>query len=168
MSSNSDAGATIKPRPKQQKLDRGHEITCKTIKTPQFSYACLQLISESPTANESPLDSVTVRSYVGSALSQFLGLSGSAVSVDVLKFAWKVMRRSMTESALQVFSPEAHSIPALLISLVVFSAPRYCDSTENKGAYINIGPEYKLEFHKFDAVPHPNIKPMVCPSLAPN
>lgn len=44
---------------------------------------------------------------------------------------------------------------------LVFSAPRYCDSTENKGAYINIGPDYKLEFHKFDAVPHPNIKPMV-------
>lgn len=46
----------------------------------------------------------------------------------------------------------------------VFSAPKYCDSTENKGAYINIGPDYKLQFHKFDAVPHPNIKPMVrCP-----
>jgi len=44
--------------------------------------------------------------------------------------------------------------------ITVFSAPRYCDSTENKGAYINIGPEYKLEFHKFDAVPHPPIKPM--------
>lgn len=43
----------------------------------------------------------------------------------------------------------------------VFSAPKYCDSTENKGAYINIGPEYKLEYHKFDAVPHPDIKPMV-------
>lgn len=44
---------------------------------------------------------------------------------------------------------------------VVFSAPKYCDSTENKGAYINIGPELKLDFHKFDAVPHPDIKPMV-------
>ncbi|PBP15912.1 serine/threonine-protein phosphatase 5 [Diplocarpon rosae] len=44
--------------------------------------------------------------------------------------------------------------------ITVFSAPRYCDSTENKGAYINIGPEYRLEFHKFDAVPHPNIRPM--------
>lgn len=43
----------------------------------------------------------------------------------------------------------------------VFSAPKYCDSTENKGAYINIGPEHKLEYHKFDAVPHPDIKPMV-------
>lgn len=45
--------------------------------------------------------------------------------------------------------------------IVVFSAPRYCDSTENKGAFINIGPELKLEYHKFDAVPHPDIKPMV-------
>ncbi|KAL3427060.1 serine threonine-protein phosphatase 5 [Phlyctema vagabunda] len=44
--------------------------------------------------------------------------------------------------------------------ITVFSAPRYCDSTENKGAYINIGPDYKLDFHKFDAVPHPDIKPM--------
>ena len=46
--------------------------------------------------------------------------------------------------------------------ITVFSAPKYCDSTENKGAYITIGPEYKLDFHKFDAVPHPDIKPMVC------
>lgn len=44
---------------------------------------------------------------------------------------------------------------------IVFSAPKYCDSTENKGAYINIGPELKLDYHKFDAVPHPDIKPMV-------
>lgn len=45
--------------------------------------------------------------------------------------------------------------------LQVFSAPKYCDSTENKGAYINIGPELKLEYKQFDAVPHPDIKPMV-------
>lgn len=44
---------------------------------------------------------------------------------------------------------------------LVFSAPKYCDSTENKGAYINIGPELKLEYHQFEAVPHPDIKPMV-------
>lgn len=49
----------------------------------------------------------------------------------------------------------------------VFSAPKYCDSTENKGAYINVGPDYKLEFHKFDAVPHPDIKPMVSPINTP-
>lgn len=44
--------------------------------------------------------------------------------------------------------------------ITVFSAPRYCDSTENRGAYINIGPDYKLKYEQFDAVPHPDIKPM--------
>ncbi|KAK4580392.1 Palmitoyl-protein thioesterase 1 [Recurvomyces mirabilis] len=44
--------------------------------------------------------------------------------------------------------------------ITVFSAPKYCDSTENKGAYINIESDLKLDFHKFDAVPHPDIKPM--------
>lgn len=45
--------------------------------------------------------------------------------------------------------------------ITVFSAPKYCDSTENKGAYINIGPELKLAYEVFEAVPHPDIKPMV-------
>ncbi|EEP79524.1 serine/threonine-protein phosphatase 5 [Uncinocarpus reesii 1704] len=44
--------------------------------------------------------------------------------------------------------------------ITVFSAPKYCDNTENKGAYINVDPKLELEFHKFDAVPHPDIKPM--------
>ncbi|KAJ4314572.1 Palmitoyl-protein thioesterase 1 [Neodidymelliopsis sp. IMI 364377] len=44
--------------------------------------------------------------------------------------------------------------------ITVFSAPNYCDSTSNKGAFIKIGPDYKLNFTQFDAVPHPNIKPM--------
>ncbi|KAF1961342.1 protein phosphatase 5 [Byssothecium circinans] len=44
--------------------------------------------------------------------------------------------------------------------ITVFSAPHYCDSTGNKGAFIKIGPEYKLKFTQFNAVPHPNIKPM--------
>ena len=51
--------------------------------------------------------------------------------------------------------------PAVSDAPPVFSAPKYCDSTENKGAFINIGPKYKLDFVKFDAVPHPDIKPMV-------
>ncbi|KUL88118.1 hypothetical protein ZTR_04010 [Talaromyces verruculosus] len=44
--------------------------------------------------------------------------------------------------------------------ITVFSAPKYCDTTENKGAYINVGPGLKLEYHVFEAVPHPDIKPM--------
>ncbi|KAL5360354.1 hypothetical protein BJX96DRAFT_165093 [Aspergillus floccosus] len=44
--------------------------------------------------------------------------------------------------------------------ITVFSAPKYCDATENKGAFIKIGPELKLDFQVFEAVPHPDIKPM--------
>lgn len=49
--------------------------------------------------------------------------------------------------------------------LLVFSAPKYCDSTENRGAYINVKSDYKLRYEQFDAVPHPNIRPMVKPRL---
>ena len=45
--------------------------------------------------------------------------------------------------------------------VTVFSAPKYCDSTDNRGAYINIEPDLKLQYEVFDAVPHPDIKPMV-------
>lgn len=44
--------------------------------------------------------------------------------------------------------------------VTVFSAPHYCDSTGNKGAFIKIGPDYKMRFTQFEAVPHPNVKPM--------
>lgn len=53
---------------------------------------------------------------------------------------------------------------AMLTITTVFSAPKYCDTTENKGAYINIGPDLKLDYHQFEAVPHPDIKPMVSAS----
>ncbi len=44
--------------------------------------------------------------------------------------------------------------------ITVFSAPRYCDSTENKGAFIEVKEDLKLKYHQFDAVPHPDVKPM--------
>lgn len=44
--------------------------------------------------------------------------------------------------------------------ITVFSAPNYCDAQGNKGAYINIETDLKLQFETFTAVPHPNIKPM--------
>jgi len=58
--------------------------------------------------------------------------------------------------------------------ITVFSAPNYwysspkftidinfdSDSTGNKGAWINLKSDLKLQFETFEAVPHPNIKPM--------
>ncbi|KAL0079741.1 Metallo-dependent phosphatase-like protein [Phycomyces blakesleeanus] len=44
--------------------------------------------------------------------------------------------------------------------VTVFSAPNYCDSVGNKGAYINITPDMVLDYVTFEAVPHPNVRPM--------
>ncbi|KAJ2459170.1 Palmitoyl-protein thioesterase 1 [Coemansia sp. RSA 2424] len=44
--------------------------------------------------------------------------------------------------------------------VTVFSAPNYCDQGTNKGAYIRITPELECTYHKFTAVPHPNVKAM--------
>eukprot|EP00475_Leptophrys_vorax_P010872 TRINITY_DN17434_c0_g1_i2.p1 TRINITY_DN17434_c0_g1~~TRINITY_DN17434_c0_g1_i2.p1 ORF type:complete len:303 (+),score=85.73 TRINITY_DN17434_c0_g1_i2:750-1658(+) len=44
--------------------------------------------------------------------------------------------------------------------VTVFSAPNYCDQMGNKGAYIHFDSSYQPKFHQFDAVPHPDVKPM--------
>lgn len=43
----------------------------------------------------------------------------------------------------------------------VFSAPNYCDQMGNKGAFVKFnGSDMIPHFTTFDAVPHPNVKPM--------
>jgi serine/threonine-protein phosphatase 5 len=45
--------------------------------------------------------------------------------------------------------------------ITVFSAPNYCDQMGNKGAFIRFtAPGLKPEFTKFNAVWHPNVRPM--------
>jgi len=44
--------------------------------------------------------------------------------------------------------------------ITVFSAPNYCDQMGNKGAFIRFGSDLTPRYTKFDAVPHPAIKPM--------
>lgn len=77
--SMADQASTMR---KHQKQFKGHEITTKTIKTPPFSYIHLQLISDGETPKK--LDSLNVRSHITAALAQFLGVTGSAISVDIL------------------------------------------------------------------------------------
>lgn len=87
------------------KGQKGQELTTKTIKTPSFSYAHLQVIFSTnippltfnpPSAlksitpapevsSKNSLDMLTFRSHVTAALTLFLGLTGSAIDVDVLK-----------------------------------------------------------------------------------
>ncbi|KAJ0308249.1 hypothetical protein COL516b_003518 [Colletotrichum fioriniae] len=54
---------------------KSHELLTCTIKAPTFSYTHLELISESPTTQEAlELDNL-----------QFLGATGSAIPIDILK-----------------------------------------------------------------------------------
>jgi ribonuclease P/MRP protein subunit POP8 len=62
---------------------RGRDLTTKTIRSPPFSYAHLQLLSDS--GKPPTLDVLTVRTYLTAALKKFLGLAGTAISVDILK-----------------------------------------------------------------------------------
>ena len=66
---------------------KGHEISTRTIKQPQFAYAHLSLISDPP--KDDSMDVITFRSHLTSALSQFLGFTGSAIAVDFLKIEGK-------------------------------------------------------------------------------
>jgi serine/threonine-protein phosphatase 5 len=45
--------------------------------------------------------------------------------------------------------------------ITVFSAPNYCDTMGNKGAFINLnGNDLKPSHRTYSEVPHPNVKPM--------
>lgn len=80
--------AETNPKPKQKPAAISSSvITSKTITAPPFSYVCLELVSDG--AVGSALDELTVRTYITSALTQFLGLTGSAISVDILKVQGK-------------------------------------------------------------------------------
>ena len=44
--------------------------------------------------------------------------------------------------------------------ITVFSAPNYCDQMGNKGAFITLSEDLVPKFTTFEAVPHPDVKPM--------
>lgn len=45
-------------------------------------------------------------------------------------------------------------------TITVFSAPNYCDSMGNKGAFIHFDSSMEPKFTQFQNVPHPDVKPM--------
>ncbi|KAK2801710.1 hypothetical protein FQN50_007625 [Emmonsiellopsis sp. PD_5] len=58
-----------------------------TSRKPPWSYLQLELITQPTTtlSTATPLDALTARTYLTSALSQFLGVSGTSISIDILK-----------------------------------------------------------------------------------
>lgn len=45
-------------------------------------------------------------------------------------------------------------------TITIFSAPNYCDSMGNKGAFIHFEASCEPKFTQYESVPHPDIKPM--------
>lgn len=80
-SQSQDTERSIIEKPRLQK---SHELLTCTIKTPSFSYIHLELLTDPPGAGVE-LDNLQVKSYCTAALSQFLGITGTAISLDILK-----------------------------------------------------------------------------------
>ncbi|KAJ5775243.1 uncharacterized protein N7511_000254 [Penicillium nucicola] len=55
-----------------------------TSRNPPWTYLKLQLVPQ-PGNTPQPLDPLSARTYLSSALSQFLGLTGTAIPIDILK-----------------------------------------------------------------------------------
>ncbi|GLA03954.1 hypothetical protein AnigIFM60653_003984 [Aspergillus niger] len=58
-----------------------------TSRTPTWTYLKLQLVTNPPSTSTSPLDPLTARTYLSAALSQFLGLMGTTIPIDILKIS---------------------------------------------------------------------------------
>jgi len=67
----------------QGKAHKSRELFACTIRSPPYSYAQLEMVSESLEPVE--LDPLQVRSYCTAALRQFLGDTGNAIAVDILR-----------------------------------------------------------------------------------
>ncbi|KAE9993574.1 hypothetical protein EG327_004333 [Venturia inaequalis] len=75
---------------KRQKPNGSARYHTATLPPPRWTYFHLQLFTSSsstskPTADEAALDAITVRRYLSAALSRFLGQTGAATPIDILK-----------------------------------------------------------------------------------
>ncbi|OOF92175.1 hypothetical protein ASPCADRAFT_21037, partial [Aspergillus carbonarius ITEM 5010] len=56
-----------------------------TARTPTWTYLKLQLVNHDIASTTPTLDPLTARAYLSAALTQFLGLTGTAIPIDILK-----------------------------------------------------------------------------------
>ncbi|KAE8354309.1 hypothetical protein BDV28DRAFT_131270 [Aspergillus coremiiformis] len=90
-----------------------------TSRNPPWTYLKLQLIHQSGTstaAQSQPLDPLTARKYLTSALSQFLGLSGTTISIDILKISPEAPQQKPTDKLVWVRVPRQDA-PAVVAAL---------------------------------------------------
>ncbi|CAD0093926.1 unnamed protein product [Aureobasidium vineae] len=75
--------AELSPVTKRKRSEKtSSTVTQLTIRNPPWSYLQLSLITNAPNYQ---LDALTAHLHLRAALSQFLGLHGTAISVDILK-----------------------------------------------------------------------------------
>lgn len=83
----SDPAASTDPssaaKKRRKRTPKNHTVSQFTIRDPPWAYIYLQhLTSAGPTPS---LDAVTAQLHITAALSQFLGLHGTAIPVDIMK-----------------------------------------------------------------------------------
>ncbi|ERT02358.1 hypothetical protein HMPREF1624_00656 [Sporothrix schenckii ATCC 58251] len=80
----SSIGAASKT--KTAKESKTRELYSSTIGRPPFAYAQIEVVQNHQSQeSQGPLDALQVRSYCDAALKQFLGATGAAMPLDLLK-----------------------------------------------------------------------------------
>ncbi|KAI0011143.1 hypothetical protein F4779DRAFT_244063 [Xylariaceae sp. FL0662B] len=83
MAEKADVSMTTSTSSAPPKAKKAVELVTATIRAPRYSYAHLQAFTDS--AEPVELDMLQVRSYCTAALKQFLGATGVAIPLDILK-----------------------------------------------------------------------------------
>jgi ribonuclease P/MRP protein subunit POP8 len=64
-----------------------HKEVSFTLRATPYTYLHLSVTDITQPVPRAPLDAITARTYLTSALSQYLGLTGTAIPIDMLKVA---------------------------------------------------------------------------------
>jgi ribonuclease P/MRP protein subunit POP8 len=71
----------------RNRQNKTHALTRFTIRNPRWCYIHLQHLTTSTSNAPADLDAVTAHLHLTAALSQFLGIHGSAVPIDIMKLS---------------------------------------------------------------------------------
>ncbi len=85
----------------------------------------------------------------GKLITVFRCVAACVACANAYPFAWR------NYSVFSTLLPFPIPLP-----LYYCSAPRYCDSMDNKGAVVRLDRECKPSFLQFESVPHPPVRPM--------
>ena len=91
---------------------KSRELQSSTIRAPRFAYAYLVMVTDSSSPS-AKLDALQVRSYCTAALKQFLGDTGVAISIDILKVEGSEAWVRVPQPDLNAFSAALTAFPGI-------------------------------------------------------